>query len=187
MSQRTVKRLSRTTTWILAALIAVATAFFVWQGNTARTAAPEPDADRRTPIPDLAFVDLEGNAGNLSDYRGKIVLVNFWASWCAPCRKEMPDLVRISNEYAPKGVVVLGVTMDVGGLDGVRRFLNEIDVTYPIVVPQRAPPELSSIRDLPTTWLLDKQGHIRTICSGAMQEAAFRKGVEPLLAAAQDP
>lgn len=181
------KRLSRTTAWIFAVLIAAATALFVWQVNAARTAAPEPDAERRTRIPNLAFVDLEGNAGNLSDYRGKIVLVNFWASWCAPCRKEMPALVRISNEYASKGVVVLGAAMDVGSLDGVRRFLNEIDVTYPIVVPQRAASELSSIRGLPTTWLLDRQGHIRTIYSGAMQEAVFRKGVEPLLAGAQDP
>ena len=157
------KRLSRTTAWALAVLIAATTALFVSEGNATRIAPPEPDAERRARIPDLAFVDLEGNAGNLSDYRGNIVLVNFWASWCVPCRKEMPDLVRISNEYASKGVVVLGVAMDVGGLDGIRRFLNEIDVTYPIVVPQRASSELSSIRGLPTTWLLDRQGHIRTI------------------------
>ena len=157
------KRLSRTTAWALAVLIAATTALFVSEGNATRIAPPEPDAERRARIPELAFVDLEGNAGNLSDYRGNIVLVNFWASWCVPCRKEMPDLVRISNEYASKGVVVLGVAMDVGGLDGIRRFLNEIDVTYPIVVPQRASSELSSIRGLPTTWLLDRQGHIRTI------------------------
>ena len=157
------KGLSRATAWALAVLIAAATALSVWQWNAARTAPPEPDAERRTRIPNLAFVDLEGNAGNLSDYRGKIVLVNFWASSCTPCRKEMPDLVRISNEYPSKGVVVLGVGMDVGSLDGVRRFLNEVDVTYPIVVPQDAPSELSSIRDLPTTWLLDRQGHVRAV------------------------
>jgi len=180
------KRLSRTTAWIVAVLIAAATVLLLWQGNAARTAAPEGDPEPRTRIPDLAFVDLEGHAGHLRDYRGKIVLVNFWASWCPPCRKEMPDLVRISNEYASKGVVVLGVVMDVGSLDGVRRFLDEIEVTYPIVVPQGDSSVLSSIRGLPTTWLLDKNGRIATIYAGAMKELVFRQGIEQLLDAAHD-
>ncbi len=127
---------TRTPLWILGALVAGAIALVLWQGNVARSVPKEGDAEHRTRIADLAFADLEGNTGNLSDYRGKIVLVNFWASWCAPCRKEMPDLVRISKEYASKGVAVLGVAMDVGGLDGVHRFLEEIDVTYPVVIPR---------------------------------------------------
>ena len=176
------KTLSRTTAWIFAVLIAAGTALFVWQGNAARTAAPEPDAERRTRIPDLAFVDLEGNAENLSDYRGKIVLVNFWASWCTPCREEMPDLVRISKEYASRGVVVLGVAMDVGGLDGVRRFLDEIDVTYPIVVPRGDSSALSSVRGLPTTWLLDEKGRVAVIYAGAMKKEVFRQSIDRLLA-----
>lgn len=168
-------------------LIVGATALFVWQVNTAGTVTSEPDAERPAHIPTLEFVDLEGNPGNLSDYRGKILLVNFWASWCPPCRKEMLDLVRISKDYAPRGVVVLGVAMDVGGLDGVRRFLDEIKVTYRVVVPQGESSELSSVRGLPTTWLLDKEGRITTVYSGAMKETVFRQGLEQLLVANKHP
>lgn len=175
-------RFTRTTLWILGASLAAATALVLWQGNAARKVAPEPDAEQRTRIPNLAFVDLDGNAGNLNDYRGKIVVVNFWASWCPPCRKEMPDLVRISKKYASNGVVVLGVAMDVGGLDGVRRFLQEFDVTYPVVTPQGDPSELSSVRGLPTTWLIDKKGRIAVIYAGAMKEDVFRQGIDRLLA-----
>lgn len=179
-------RRSRITPWVLGALVAGAIALFIWQENAARGGAADGETGQRTRIPELAFVDLDGNAGNLSDYRGKIVLVNFWASWCPPCRTEMPDLVRISKEYASKSVVVLGVAMDVGRLDGVRRFLQEMDVTYPVVMPRGDSAALSSVRGLPTTWLLDKQGHITTMYSGAMKEVVFRQGIEQLLAA-QDP
>lgn len=175
-------RLSRSALWILGGLVATAIALFLWQENRGPSVAPEGDAEQRTRIPSLGFVGLDGRAGNLSDYRGKIVLVNFWASWCAPCRKEMPDLVRISKEYASKGVVVVGVAMDVGGLDGVRRFLQEIDVTYPVVIPQGDSSALSSIRGLPTTWLLDNKGRIAVIYAGAMKEDVFRQGIERLLA-----
>jgi cytochrome c biogenesis protein CcmG/thiol:disulfide interchange protein DsbE len=126
------------------------------------------------------FVDLDGRAGKLSDYVGKIVVVNFWASWCPPCRKEIPALVQISKEYASRGVVVLGVAMDEGGLNGVRRFLQEVDVTYPVVIPDGSS-SLSSVRGLPTTWLIDKQGRIAAIYSGAMTEDVFRQGIEQLL------
>lgn len=175
-------RVSRITSWVLGALVAGAIALFVWQENSAGKGAADGDTGQPTRIPELAFVDLDGNAGSLSDYRGKIVLVNFWASWCPPCRKEMPDLMRISKEYASKGVIVLGVAMDVGGLDGVRRFLREIEITYPVIVPQGDSSALSSVRHLPTTWLLDKEGRIAVIYAGAMKEEVFRHGIDRLLA-----
>lgn len=175
-------RVTRTTRWILGALLTPAIALVLWQGNATRNATIEGDAEQRRRIPDLAFVDLDGHEGNLSSYRGQIVLLNFWASWCAPCRKEMPDLMRISNAYATKGVVVLGVTMDVGGLEGVRQFLQEINVTYPVVIPRGDSSALSSVRGLPTTWLLDTKGRIATIYAGVMKEAVFRQGIDRLRA-----
>lgn len=173
------KRPARLIVWSLGGLVASAIVLFFW-ANAAQTGAPDPSLEDRNRVPHLVFVDLEGHSGKLSDYVGKIVVVNFWASWCPPCRKEIPALVQISKEYASRGLVVLGVAMDEGGLNGVRRFLQEVDVTYPVVIPDGSS-SLSSVRGLPTTWLIDKQGRIAAIYAGAMTEDVFRQGIEQLL------
>ena len=160
-------------------------ALFLWQRNVAQYAERGDETEQPTRVPDLAFVDLDSSKpGNLTDYRGKILLVNFWASWCAPCRKEMPALMQISREYESKGVGVLGVAMDVGGFDGVRRFLQDVEVTYPIVIPKGRASSLGSVRVLPTTWLIDTEGRVALVYAGAMKEEMFRQGVERLLAEA---
>lgn len=140
-------------------------------------------AGKRKPMPDLAFVDLNGKPWKLSDHRGQVVLVNFWASWCPPCRKEMPRLVRLSNDYRSKGLEVVGVAMDEGGLEGVRRFVRKYDVPYPILLPGAgAAPLSASVATLPTTLLIDKQGQLAAMYSGAMEEAVFQRDVQRLLA-----
>src|SRR5262249_54200763 len=89
------------------------------------------------PAPKLALKDVEGRALRLSDYKGKVVLLNFWATWCAPCRAEMPDLVKWQREYKSRGLQVIGVTYPPEELAEARKFIKSIRVNYPIIMGER--------------------------------------------------
>ncbi len=140
------------------------------------------NAGARRRMPDLTFVDLDGRPWRLSGDRGHVVLMNFWASWCPPCRKEMPMLVRLSNGYRSRGLDVVGVMMDEGGLERVRQFLREYQVSYRILLPGSAVRLMPPVERLPTTFLVDKQGQLAAVYSGAIEEGVFRQDLEKLLA-----
>jgi cytochrome c biogenesis protein CcmG/thiol:disulfide interchange protein DsbE len=126
---------------------------------------------------------LDGKLGALDDYRGKVVLLNLWASWCTPCREEMPALERLYTEDARRGLVVLGVdqgesTQAAGG------FAREHGVTFPILVDeaQRYGRAYAAI-GLPTTVVIDRAFHIVHGIDGALTFAQMREAVDPLLRA----
>lgn len=116
----------------------------------------------RTPAPNFTLPDLSGNALQLSTLKGKVVLVNFWATWCAPCRKEMPSLNRLWEKLTPHGVQVIAV--DVGEqASEVRAFLTELaePLGFPIVFDQTMQVVTQwRIKGLPTTVLIDKRGRM---------------------------
>src|SRR6478609_10902340 len=84
--------------------------------------------------PQLTIKDLQGRYIRLSDYRGKVVLVNFWATWCPPCRKEIPDLIELQREYRSRGLQVIGVTYPPQKIADVRRFVRKAMVNYPVAL-----------------------------------------------------
>lgn len=139
-------------------------------------------ASSRTAMPDLVLPKLEGGSWKLSDHRGQVVLVNFWATWCPPCRQETPGLVELAQHYSPKGLVIAGVSLDEGGADPVRSFVHEFHVPYTILVPPPDSPYLSGIESLPTSILIDRTGRVAKTYMGAVREATFAKDVERLLA-----
>jgi thiol-disulfide isomerase/thioredoxin len=124
---------------VAAGLLVVGVMLFLWVRSPGTTTSTDKNPGARKRMPDLAFTDLNGKPWKLIDHHGQVVLVNFWASWCPPCRKETPGLVRLSNDYKHRGLEAVGVAMDEGGLQGVRRFVREYDVSYPILPPERAP------------------------------------------------
>lgn len=126
---------------------------------------------------------LDGNAEwKLSDYKGKVVVVNLWATWCPPCVAETPALVRIANELEPKGLAMVGVTMDDhADMDKVRAFRREYKMTYPIAVGTDEPSYSLGI-PLPTTMVYDRSGKLAAREVGMIDEKAFRKLLESLLA-----
>ncbi len=110
--------------------------------------------------PDFTLKDLDGRSHRLSDYRGQAVVLNFWATWCPPCRREMPSMERAWQRLQKKGAVILAV--DVGeDLDTVYTFLADIPVSFPLLLDEDA--EIVSrfpIRGLPTTYVVDPSGHL---------------------------
>ena len=106
-------------------------------------------------MPDFALQDLEGNVVRLSDYAGKTVLINFWATWCGPCKIELPDLVEIQKEFADKNFVVLGISLDRTGPAPVRRFVERVGLNYPVLMGnQDVVIQFNNFQMIPTSFLL---------------------------------
>ena len=133
-------------------------------------------ADRST-VDSLVMHDLSGTSWSMDDLRGKVVLVNFWATWCSPCRYEIPDLIKIQDRYGDH-VQVIGVSFDEGGADIVNAFADELQMNYPVVM---ATPEIleqfPGVFALPTTFVVDPDGgiaqtHIGLVSPGVMEQEA---------------
>ncbi len=129
---------------------------------------------------DFQMNDLQGRPWKLSDHRGEVVLVNFWATWCGPCREETPGLVELARNFAGRGLEVAGVSMDEAGGD-VPGFVRRYQIPYEILRPPAGPSIASNIDALPTSFLIDRQGRIARTYGGAYPESVFRKDVEQLL------
>jgi cytochrome c biogenesis protein CcmG, thiol:disulfide interchange protein DsbE len=134
------------------------------------------------PAPLFTLATLDGDSISLSDLRGQVVLVNFWASWCPPCRVEMPGFERIYRERAQDGFVILGIATDVSAQPRIRAFLNEHDITYPtLLATPRVIRDYGGVNALPESYLIDRQGRIRHKVIGFFAEPALRAAVNRML------
>jgi thiol-disulfide isomerase/thioredoxin len=124
---------------------------------------------------------LDGGEWNFSEQKGKVVVVNYWATWCPPCRVETPGLVNLANQYKDRGVEVVGVTMN-EDLADVPPFIDSYQIKYPILTPGNDPNVSSDGMALPTTFLYDKNGRLAKKYTGIVLESTFRSDVEDLLA-----
>lgn len=139
--------------------------------------------EEKRPAPEFALRTLEGDTVTLASLRGKVVLLNFWATWCPPCRVEMPWFERLARERAADGFVVVGASMDRGTPDVLRWFVDEKRITYPVGVASNAMARAyGGNRGLPTSFLIDRQGRIRHTVTGIFAEPALRAAVDRLLA-----
>lgn len=138
----------------------------VRSGGEAGPAAPEPVPDALMRVhapqglPDIAFEDARGRKRTLGDFRGKVVLLNVWATWCAPCREEMPTLDRLQQKLGGPGFEVLALSIDADGASAVKRFYDEIGIralAIHVDPTMRATNSLAVI-GVPTTLLIDRQG-----------------------------
>lgn len=135
-----------------------------------------------TKAPALALKDLRGRTVRLNDYRGKIVLVNFWATWCPPCRAEMPDLIKMQREYQSRGLQVIGVTYPPQTIREVRQFIRKLRVNYPIALGTKETKALFDETDtLPITVVIDRRGNVRERIEGILLPEEFEQKVKPLL------
>lgn len=137
---------------------------------------------QQTIAPSFELKDLKGQTFRLSDYKGKVVLLNFWATWCAPCRAEMPDLVKLQKEYQTKGLQIVGVTYPEYTRAAVRQFARRLKLNYPILYGTRDLAVKYNVGEvLPTTIVIDREGMIRARILGILEADEFEQSVKPLL------
>jgi cytochrome c biogenesis protein CcmG/thiol:disulfide interchange protein DsbE len=135
-----------------------------------------------TEAPDIRVETLAGDTIALRDLRGQVVLVNFWATWCPPCRYEMPGFQRTYDRYRDRGFAILGLSTDRAGRGTVQRFLDEMGITYPVAMATAEAIQLFGVGNLiPTSFLIDAEGRIRYTVKGMYTETALAHAVERLL------
>lgn len=117
----------------------------------------------------------------LSSYRGQVVLVDFWATWCLPCREEIPHLIQLQDKYGVRGLQIIGVSMD-DGPEPVRPFAQQFHMNYPIVMGNaKIGEEYGGVLGLPIAFLVDREGRIVKKHVGATTSDVFEKEIMPLL------
>jgi peroxiredoxin/YHS domain-containing protein len=121
------------------------------------------------PVPSFSLTDLDGRPVTPAVLKGKVVLIDFWATWCAPCRKSMPELQALHDKYASRGLTVVGISIDEGGNAKVRKFVASKKFTYPIAVDTDRNPAWDAFRvkAVPAAYLLDRDGQIVAQWTGA--------------------
>lgn len=145
--------------------------------------ALKPDQERKA-APDFKLKDADGKEVRLADYRGKVVLLDFWATWCGPCRIEIPWFAELEKKNKDKGFAVIGVSMDDEGWKVVKPFLSELKVNYRVLLGNdEAAHDYGGLDALPTTFLIDRDGKIASVHVGLASRKDFEDGVEQLLKA----
>ncbi len=147
-------------------------------GDTVQAASIQ----ERKPAPDFTLKDAEGRDVTLSDYKGKVVLLNFWATWCGPCKIEMPWFVDFQRKYKDRGFSVIAVSLDDEGWEIVRPFTDKFDLNFPVVVgTDEMADQFGGVAALPTTFIIDKEGQIVNSHMGLVGRGEYEEDIEGLL------
>jgi cytochrome c biogenesis protein CcmG/thiol:disulfide interchange protein DsbE len=139
---------------------------------------PSVSLERGQPLaPDFTLRDVAGRSVRLSDYRGKVVVLNFWATWCPPCRAEIPWFIDFQNRYRDSGLAVIGVSFD-QGWDAVRPFVAKTGINYPQVMGTDDVAALyGGVDSLPTTLVIDRTGRVTAVHSGLVDKAKYESEI----------
>jgi peroxiredoxin len=141
----------------------------------------------RKKAPDFTLTDRRGDPARLSDYMGKVLVLDFWATWCGPCRVEIPWFNQLALQYKKSGLAVLGVSMDEKGWRAVDPFVTEFHISYPIVLGGEAVIRQYGVGPPPTTFIIDRTGKIAAVFAGLVNRKAFEDEVRRLLEAPVSP
>jgi peroxiredoxin len=144
------------------------------------------DEKERKPAPDFALKDSTGKTVKMSDYRGKVVLLNFWATWCGPCKIEIPWFMDFEQTYKDKNFAVLGVSLDEDGWEAVKPYIEEKKINYRVVIGTEQVAQLyGDVDSLPTSFMIDRQGRVAAVHVGLVSKSDYEHDIVNLLAAPQ--
>lgn len=155
---------------VLSILLAMASIAF--SADSSGTSAALRPANQRKAAPELGLQDSSGKTMDLAGYRGKVVLLDFWATWCTGCKKEIPWFSEFQKTYGPQGFAVVGVSMDEGGWKVLKPFLAENHVPYRMLLGNDSTAQHYGIQGLPDTFLIDQRGRVAAI----YKESLVNKG-----------
>jgi len=142
--------------------------FQEWRYLANGTTPAVPMSSRTVAAPEFWLRDLDGTVRSLASFRGRVVLLNFWATWCTPCRAEMPMLETLSQAYKDHDFEVVGVASDVQGIEVVQPFVTQLHLSFPILLDSTGQvTRLYGVTSLPTTYLLDREGRLVTVAIGS--------------------
>ncbi len=146
-------------------------------GESAKAAAQDP-----RPAPDFSLPDAQGREVKLSDLKGQVVLLNFWATWCGPCKIEMPWFVEFQRQYKDQGFSVVAVSLDSEGWEVVKPFAEEYKLNFPVVVgDDELADKFGGVAALPTTFIIDKEGRITASHTGLVSKSDYEDEIKNLL------
>ena len=150
--------------------------------HVSAAAFTKPDKDRK-PAPEFELKDADGKTVRLSDYKGKVVLLDFWATWCGPCKIEIPWFIEFERQYKDKGFAVIGVSMDEEGWTVVKPFVSDLAINYRVLQGNDSTADLyGGVNALPTTFLIDREGRVAWKHEGLAGKDDFEDRIKTLTA-----
>ena len=165
----------------MAALLALTLYPTVLEGRNAAGFSTIQAEQSRPPAPEFALTTLKGQKLDLASYRGKVVLLDFWATWCVPCRSEIPHFVRLQNAYRARGLQIIGISLD-DDVAPVRRFYRQFKMNYPVALGDaELAGRYGGILGLPVSFLIDRDGRIVSTHKGAKDIVALEREITALL------
>ncbi|MBL8179691.1 MAG: TlpA family protein disulfide reductase [Bryobacterales bacterium] len=168
--------------WVATATVAALSVFLAGcssQGSVRAAVKAEKD---RNKAPGFTLKDATGRSVQLADYKGKVVLLNFWATWCGPCKIEIPWFIDFEQRYKDRGFAVLGVSMDEDGWEAVKPYIETKKVNYRVVIGTDEVADLyGGVSSLPTSFLIDRQGKIASTHVGLVSKSVYQNDIEQLL------
>ncbi|PIP12132.1 MAG: redoxin [bacterium (Candidatus Stahlbacteria) CG08_land_8_20_14_0_20_40_26] len=132
-------------------------------------------------VADFTLSTLDGDTMALSDFKGKVIILDFWATWCAPCRVEIPGFVELQREYGEMDLQILGVSLDGGRKEGIVEFCERYYVNYPILMDNGEVARKFGVTAIPTTYIIDRDGNFVKKYVGARGKEVFKSDIEELL------
>jgi thiol-disulfide isomerase/thioredoxin len=164
----------RDTTFLIFIAVVVALLLFVGFRTARRPGTAAAFNGKGELAPDFTLETLDGEPVTLSSFRGQAVMLNFWATWCGPCRVEMPWFVELQKQYGPQGLQIVGVAMDDSGKDEIAKFVKDLGVNYPILIGKESVgQQYGGVDVLPTTFFVSRDGKIVAREFGLQSRSVF--------------
>jgi cytochrome c biogenesis protein CcmG/thiol:disulfide interchange protein DsbE len=168
--------------WILIGAAGLVSAFALAYLHQSRAVAAQFSSGAHPIAPQFSVATIDGQTLDLASYRGKVVLLDFWATWCSPCREEIPRFVQLQDKYRKSGFQVIGISMD-DGPEPVRQFYRDFRMNYPVALGGAKLGELyGGVLGLPIAFLIGRDGHIYAKHVGATLPSTFDAEIATLLA-----